>query len=185
MAGWAKLSSTNQKGPFAHNGSGVLNGDGYMVGVGNGNVQTTGNHLLVYFDGVAGNDTGVNIGAAGWHFIAITRDSTTWRTYIDGTDTGVTYTTNPGTPTTNFALGYDAVNANSLWDGMLDEWGFWERELSSSEITQLYNSGAGLTYPFVAGPTNVKTFDGVTQSTGVKTYLGVAVASVKSVDGIA
>ncbi len=35
-----------------------------------------------------------------------------------------------------------------------------------------------------AGPANVKTFDGVTQSTGIQTYLGVAIASVKSVDGI-
>lgn len=35
-----------------------------------------------------------------------------------------------------------------------------------------------------AGPTNVKTFDGVTQSTGVKTYFGVALASTKTVDGI-
>lgn len=36
----------------------------------------------------------------------------------------------------------------------------------------------------VVGPTNVKTWDGVTQSTGVKTYFGVAVASVKSVNGV-
>lgn len=39
--------------------------------------------------------------------------------------------------------------------------------------------------PFAAaGPTNVKTFDGVTQSTGIKTYLGVALASTKTIDGI-
>jgi len=37
---------------------------------------------------------------------------------------------------------------------------------------------------FVAGPTTVKTWDGVTQSTGIKTYMGVALASVKSVDGL-
>ncbi len=35
-----------------------------------------------------------------------------------------------------------------------------------------------------SGPANVKTWDGVTQSTGIKTYLGTALASVKSVDGI-
>lgn len=34
------------------------------------------------------------------------------------------------------------------------------------------------------GPASVKTFDGVTQSTGIKTYLEVALASVKTVDGI-
>lgn len=39
--------------------------------------------------------------------------------------------------------------------------------------------------PFVAvGPTNVKTWNGVTQSTGIKTYEGVALASVKSVNGV-
>lgn len=34
------------------------------------------------------------------------------------------------------------------------------------------------------GPANVKTWDGVTQSTGIKTYYGVALASVKSVNGV-
>ncbi len=34
------------------------------------------------------------------------------------------------------------------------------------------------------GPTNVKTWDGITQSTGIKTYIGVALASVKTVLGI-
>lgn len=34
-----------------------------------------------------------------------------------------------------------------------------------------------------AGPTTVKTWDGVTQSTGVKTYFGVDLANVKTVDG--
>lgn len=40
--------------------------------------------------------------------------------------------------------------------------------------------------PFAAsGPTNVKTKDGVTQSTGIKTYEGVVLASVKTVEGVA
>lgn len=41
--------------------------------------------------------------------------------------------------------------------------------------------------PFVTptGPTNVKTWDAVTQSTGVKTYEGVALASTKTVIGVA
>ncbi len=35
-----------------------------------------------------------------------------------------------------------------------------------------------------AGPANVKTKDGITQSTGIKTYMGVVIASVKSVEGV-
>lgn len=69
--------------------------------------------------------------------------------------------------------------------GKMDEFGVWTRQLSGSEITQLYNGGAGLAYPYTnPGPTNVKTWDGVTQSSGVKTYEGVAIASVKSVIGV-
>lgn len=36
-----------------------------------------------------------------------------------------------------------------------------------------------------SGPANVKTKDGVTQSTGIKTYESVALASVKTVEGVA
>lgn len=43
---------------------------------------------------------------------------------------------------------------------------------------------AGSIKPAAAGPTGVKTWDGITQSTGIKTYFGVAVASVKSVNGV-
>lgn len=49
----------------------------------------------------------------------------------------------------------------------------------------IYGDSLGTTDPDVpVGPANVKSFDGVTQSTGIKTYLGVAKASVKTVDGI-
>ena len=35
-----------------------------------------------------------------------------------------------------------------------------------------------------AGPANVKTWDGVTQATGIKTYFGVGLANVKTVNGV-
>lgn len=38
--------------------------------------------------------------------------------------------------------------ANELWDGRIDEAGLWKRWLTAGERTQLYNGGAGLTYPF-------------------------------------
>jgi hypothetical protein len=41
-------------------------------------------------------------------------------------------------------LGNDTVAMN----GLLDEIGFWNRALTSGEITSLYNSGAGRTHPF-------------------------------------
>jgi hypothetical protein len=37
------------------------------------------------------------------------------------------------------------------WLGLIDEVGIWKRLLTSTERTQLYNSGAGLAYPFAIG----------------------------------
>lgn len=59
-------------------------------------------------------------------------------------------------PQTNrkVAIGADFLAAgtvNSIFNGTIDEVGLWNRALSSSEISQLYNSGAGLAYPFSAG----------------------------------
>lgn len=36
----------------------------------------------------------------------------------------------------------------NLWDGRIDELGIWQRVLSASEITTLYNAGNATTYPF-------------------------------------
>ncbi len=36
-------------------------------------------------------------------------------------------------------------------DGTVDEVGLWSRALSASEVSELYNGGAGLAYPFSAG----------------------------------
>jgi hypothetical protein len=47
-----------------------------------------------------------------------------------------------------------------------------------------YNFLVAINQVLVVGPTNVKTWDAVTQSTGIKTYKGVALASVKTVDGL-
>lgn len=41
------------------------------------------------------------------------------------------------------------------WNGMIDEVGFWTKELSSTEVSSLYNGGSGLAYPLtVASTTN-------------------------------
>lgn len=58
---------------------------------------------------------------------------------------------------------------------------------SSSVLSSFSTSGLGVFgiyyYAAAAGPTTVKTWDGVTQSTGIKTYFGVTLANVKSVNG--
>lgn len=60
-----------------------------------------------------------------------------------------------------------------------------EQDAGSPTAWLTYMDSYSATDPTPAtGPTNVKTWDGVTQSTGIKTYEDVALASVKSVNGI-
>jgi hypothetical protein len=49
-----------------------------------------------------------------------------------------------------FCVGKQA-SSPYYFDGRVDGVGIWKRALSTSEITQLYNSGNGLDYPFVSG----------------------------------
>jgi hypothetical protein len=105
---------------------------------------------------VMGN-THVTEGA--WHMATLTWDSNI-KLYLDGSIdalSGRTVTPTFTGPTTEFCIG----RSPSIWSpypfcktdaipgtgkGKIDEVGLWSRALTSSEITQLYNSGSGLTY---------------------------------------
>lgn len=52
-----------------------------------------------------------------------------------------------------FVIGMRENNGapQSSFDGIIDEVGVWNRILTTDEVTELYNSGAGLAYPFTAG----------------------------------
>lgn len=67
--------------------------------------------------------------------------------YVDGSSIG----TATGLPNSIYDSGaVFAIGATSAgtanWDGLMDEFGIWSRVLTSSEITELYNSGNGLSY---------------------------------------
>ena len=84
-----------------------------------------------------------------WYFMAVTWDAGSYIFYRDGsnvgsgTTTGVTSLFNNTEP---FYLGRSGDGA--YFDGMLDEWGAWNRALNAYEISALYKGGTGLTYPF-------------------------------------
>ena len=94
-----------------------------------------------------------------WYHVALTFNtsgSNNLKFYVNGSQQGSTQTDSntallsaDGT----FALGAHGSGVNFL-DGSLDEWGVWSAELTSSQISQLYNSGAGLSYPFPSVSTN-------------------------------
>jgi hypothetical protein len=92
---------------------------------------------------------GTNIIDTDWHHVVITFDSEHVNLYVDGsTDMAEEdYTNTLDYPAgSHLRLGGD--NTDQDYDGQIDEVGIWNRALTSSEITELYNSGTGLTYPF-------------------------------------
>lgn len=139
------------------------------------------------------NNTGFTINntlsTATWYHIVFTKSSTTGTIYVNGTSIGngtLASTIKDGTD--NFRIGKLATA--DYFDGMIDEVFICNRALSSTEVTALYNSGAGRQYPFniayiLACATGAFTYTGNTASLlfkrimamaqGTFTYTGVSV----------
>jgi len=124
-----------------------------------------------------------DLGTGTFKHIVMTFDASasTVEFFVDGSSIGtVTQTiTSIYNGTAPFTVGGRA--AGNFFDGIIDEMGVWSRVLTSDEVTELYNSGAGLAYPFTS--TNIKTWNGVGRG-DIKTLLGVASANIKTINGI-
>lgn len=82
--------------------------------------------------------------------IVLTYDGTNVRGYLNGTLTNTTASSGgASTALPNvFGLGQD-FSATAFASVIIDEVGVWNRALTSTEISTLYNGGAGLQYPFI------------------------------------
>lgn len=77
-----------------------------------------------------------------------TWDGTNAHIFIDGVDGGaVSQTVTPTTNTSSFKIGNASIGTYNF-TGTIDEVGVWSRALTGSDVTSLYNSGSGKTYPF-------------------------------------
>jgi hypothetical protein len=90
-----------------------------------------------------------NYPSGSWTHIVATWDGSYVRLYRNGTEASdspiaqgaaVAGTTEP------FGIGYIPGQNLYYLNGSIDEVGIWSRAITSSEITELYNSGAGLAY---------------------------------------
>ncbi len=93
-----------------------------------------------------------------WYYVIAWHDATANTINIqvnNGTVDSTADATITVRPTAKFAVGTlgSYTDGNSVWDGYIDEVGFWKRVLTTQERTDLYNSGNGLAYPFASGPT--------------------------------
>lgn len=89
-----------------------------------------------------------------WSHVALTWDGTTSANTVKAYVNGGTPTTATASSTettqapVNLAIASLSGGGANFFNGALDEIGIWSRELSAAEITQLYNGGVGLSYPF-------------------------------------
>lgn len=95
----------------------------------------------------AGNykDYSTTLTSGTWYHLVITVSGTTQTLYKNASSVGTgtaSARTNGDQP---FQVGIDN---DGVFNGVIDEVGFWTRALSSGEVTTLYNSGSGIQYPF-------------------------------------
>lgn len=117
----------------------------------------SGNRFIVYYDGTNlqgyypdSSDFSINkvpgfvIGA--WNMITITHVNNNVTLYINGTYKMSTTTTGsvPTDATPNLYIGSEAAGSfcGDALEGVIDEWGVWNRSLSQAEIDELFNSGS-------------------------------------------
>lgn len=95
----------------------------------------------------------VTLTANTWYHIAVTYDGTNVRGYVDGTlQAGPTAASGDGSSGgTGSAIARFATANIRYHSGLCDEVGFWTRAITAAEVSELYNAGSGLTYPFTTG----------------------------------
>lgn len=79
-----------------------------------------------------------------WHFLVLTYNGTNVLGYLDGAQ--VTSASSSGNGVVNLGSIFRISGCKN--NSNFDEVGIWSRALSSTEVTELYNSGSGIQYPF-------------------------------------
>jgi hypothetical protein len=94
---------------------------------------------------------GPTVSTGGWYHIVARYDDTNKTIELDVNGTNYSNTATAGIRADNITdLEIGQLNG-AYFDGIIDEVGFWSRTLTDGEVAQLYNSGAGLAYPFGVG----------------------------------
>jgi len=96
-----------------------------------------------------------NLNSSTWYHVAVTRKASTGtKIYINGvldssnsSSYNPTYTSSIPIPTSIGAWKYDSSTIAQYTSGKIDGLSVWDKELTSTEVTSLYNSGNGKQYP--------------------------------------
>lgn len=179
--GWIKPNSLATRGfILGQEVSGQLAGHGATI-------ETTG-YLTCYFSGGPGVGTDAaqtsagTIGVGVYSHVMCTYNKTEGiiRAYINGTLRANASSTRYATKSANslYGLGGEILDGSStvtnVFNGSIDEFGYWNEQLSGIDIQKLYNSGAGIAFNYSAGyvfQSSINTFNvTITNGTNIAIY---------------
>lgn len=95
----------------------------------------------------------VTMGTSNYYHLVLTYDGTTLEGYVNGSSIGTLATSGDGSGSglNQFDIGEGSMFAGTSYASIdADEVGVWSRAITSTEVSELYNSGAGLAYPFAS-----------------------------------
>jgi hypothetical protein len=91
-----------------------------------------------------------------YYHIVVTYDGSLLKIYVNNVEeASISATLNASNGgDANLGSLIELGSRSSYLNGIMDEVGIWSRALSSTEVGELYNSGAGLAYPFTSDTSN-------------------------------
>lgn len=131
-----------------------------------------------------GNNANTEIDDDSWHHIVCVRDAgSTLKIYIDGSEEDSDSDTSGGgaiNPTENLGIGKRLSGTAYHYEGLIDEVALFDKALTSTEVSDLYNSGSGLAYPFSSSSYD-KTINGISSYSKVN---GVDASDIQKINGV-
>lgn len=138
LEAWVRIPAANVKGAFASVGQNSLNG--WMMGVGSGDANTAGKHLIYARVGLAWHDTGATL-TDGIRHVVITRNGSTFTWFVDGAQVGTAAPGAPNAAAAEMKIGQSG-SGDILSSGVdIDNVAIYPSALSSTRIAAHYAAG--------------------------------------------
>ncbi len=144
VSAWIKLDRDEGLNYFLNFNAGFSNGFYYS------------SDTLQFYDGSTNVIIARTLVIDEWYLVTLTKSSTNYTIYLNGTTSSSAILNDIDVTTIELGRRGDAI-----WFlyGIIDEVGFWNRALTSAEVTQLYNEGNGITYTTEFGTSPIVTLN--------------------------